>query len=85
MLKNLYFGAELDYRSPMDGHLTRCIYIREENGRAVVMFQHAERVARVDFEQLEWFKYGNDALISGLQEYCVNLIKRNERLEKAYE
>ena len=54
MIQGLYFGAILNYRSPVDGHLTRCVYVREENTRAVVVFRSAERVARVDFEQLEW-------------------------------
>lgn len=55
MLHGLYFGAPLYYRSPIDGHLTRCVYVREESDtRAVVLFMNAERVARVDSEQLEW-------------------------------
>lgn len=56
MLQGLYFGARLLYRSPIDGHKTRCVYVREDGERAVVLFRHAERVARVDREQLEWYR-----------------------------
>lgn len=54
MLQGLYFGALLNYRSPIDGYLTRCVYVRGENNRAVVIFDNAEKVARVDYGQLEW-------------------------------
>lgn len=56
MLQGLYFGALLLYRSPVDGHKTRCVYIRNDGERAVVLFQHAESVARVDHKQLEWYR-----------------------------
>ena len=54
MLQGLYFGAVLNYKSPIDEHLTRCIYVGQDNERAVVLFKNAERVARVDYKQLEW-------------------------------
>lgn len=54
MLQMLYFGAQLLYRSPIDGHKTKCVYVRDDGDRAVVLFQNAETVARVDHEQLEW-------------------------------
>ena len=62
MLHGLYLGAVLNYRSPIDGHLTRCVYIREENEKAVVIFMNAEHVERVDFEQLQWRREPDDTL-----------------------
>lgn len=56
MLQGLYFGALLFYRSPVDEHKTRCVYVRDDNGRAVVVFRNAEYVARVDYKQLEWYR-----------------------------
>lgn len=56
MLQGLYFGARLLYRSPIDGHKTPCVYIREDGDRAVVIFRIAEKVARVDHECLEWYR-----------------------------
>ena len=46
------FGELLCYISPIDEHETKCVYLREENGRAVVMFENAEKVARVEFADL---------------------------------
>lgn len=54
MLHGLYFGALLYYRSPIDGHKTRCVYVGDDGERAVVLFRNAESVARVNHEQLEW-------------------------------
>lgn len=54
MLQGLYFGALLNYRSPDNGQLTRCVFIRKEDERAIVIFRNAKRVAKVSFEQLEW-------------------------------
>lgn len=52
----LRFGERLNYRSLIHPMLkTECVFIRHENGRAVIMFAHAERVARVNYEQLERF------------------------------
>lgn len=56
MLQMLYFGALLFYRSPIDGHKTRCVYVRDDGERAVVLFPYAENVARVDHRQLEWYR-----------------------------
>lgn len=56
VLQGLYFGALLLYRSPIDGHKTRCVYVRDDGKRAVVLFRHAESVARVDHRQLEWYR-----------------------------
>lgn len=55
MLQGLYFGALLLYRSPIDGHKTRCVYVRDDGENAIVLFRHAENVARVDHKQLEWY------------------------------
>lgn len=55
MLRGLYFGAPLYYRSPkVSGLKTPCIYIRNDENRAIVIFRNAEKVARVNYEQLEW-------------------------------
>ena len=56
ILKGLYFGAVLNYVSTLDGHRTRCVYVRENDGRPVVLFLNADRVARVDYECLEWHR-----------------------------
>lgn len=56
MLQGLYFGAHLLYRSSIDGHKTRCVYVRDDGEWAVVLFCHAESVARVDHMQLEWYR-----------------------------
>ena len=72
MIQGLYFGALINYRSPIDEHLTRCVYVRKENEeRAIVLFAHADRVAKVDFEQLEWPKEPEDT-IRGMKEYLDN-------------
>ncbi|MCM1223879.1 MAG: hypothetical protein NC548_56445 [Lachnospiraceae bacterium] len=55
MIHGLYFGARIIYISPMDGHKTPCVYIRDDGNRAVVIFRHAENVARVDLKQLAWW------------------------------
>lgn len=57
MLQGLYFGAPLYYYSPIDEHLISCVYIRDENNKAVVISKNAETVVRVDHEQLKWRKY----------------------------
>ena len=55
MLQGLYFGAPLYYNSPKVPDLkTPCVYIRKDKDRAVVIFNNAEKVARVDYNQLEW-------------------------------
>lgn len=56
MLQMLYFGALLLYRSPIDGHKTKCVYVRDDGERAVVLFPNAENVARVARDQLEWYR-----------------------------
>lgn len=56
MLRMLYFGALLLCRSPIDGHKTRCVYVRDEGERAVVLLPHAENVVRADRERLEWYR-----------------------------
>lgn len=56
MLQMLYFGAHLLYRSPIDGHETICVYVRDDGERAVVLFPHAENMAKVNYAQLEWYR-----------------------------
>lgn len=41
------------YVSPVNGAKTRCLYIRDDHGKAVVFFEHAEWAARVGYDQLE--------------------------------
>lgn len=44
----------LNYKSPIKkGLKTKCVFIRKEGHKAVVMFAHAEFAARVGFCQLE--------------------------------
>lgn len=54
--KSLKFGERINYRSPIHPMLkTECVFVRHEGDRAVVLFAHAEKVARVDYEQIELF------------------------------
>ena len=41
------------YVSPVNGAKTLCLYIRDDHGKAVVFFEHAEWAARVGYDQLE--------------------------------
>lgn len=44
------FGDRLIYTSPQNPELkTRCAFIRDDNGKAVVMFINAEWAARVNY------------------------------------
>jgi len=44
------FGDVLVYTSPQDSaRKTLCVFIRNDAGRAVVFFQHAEWAARVSY------------------------------------
>lgn len=46
----LKFGDKLKYASPfVHGLETPCIYLRDDNGKAVVIFKDAEWVARVNY------------------------------------
>lgn len=48
-----YFGQRLIYESPKaDVGDTPCVFIRDDNGKAVIMFEHAEWVARVNYRFL---------------------------------
>ena len=49
----LPFGSLMYYVSPVNGAKTRCLYIRDDHGKAVVFFEHAEWAARVGYDQLE--------------------------------
>lgn len=47
------FGDVLMYTSPQDSaRETPCVFIRDDAGRAVVFFQHAEWAARVNYKFL---------------------------------
>lgn len=44
------FGDKLIYTSPQKSDLkTPCVFLRDDNGKAVVMFSHAEWAARVNY------------------------------------
>lgn len=47
------FGSLMYYVSPVNGEKTLCLYIRDDHGKAVVFFEHAEWAARVGYDQLE--------------------------------
>lgn len=47
------FGSLMYYVSPVNGEKTLCLYIRDDHGKAVVFFEHAEWAARVGYNQLE--------------------------------
>ena len=49
------FGKKLVYESPLDNHWTKCIYVRhdKEQNQAVVIFENAEQVARVNYNFLK--------------------------------
>lgn len=51
---NVYrFGDLLYYTSPMKPQLrTRCVFVRNDDGKAVILFEHAEFVARVNYKYL---------------------------------
>lgn len=53
MKKDYQFGDILTYISPLcPKHLSRCVFIRDDSGLAVVMFKHAEWAARVNYAHL---------------------------------
>ena len=56
---NYKFGDILIYHSPYTNQEDICVYIREENRKAVVMFPEAEWAARVYPKTLR-LKGGND-------------------------
>ena len=52
-----YFGQRLNYKSQrLEGLTTPCIFIRDDNGKAVIMFKHAEFVARANYHLLSPYK-----------------------------
>ena len=51
-MKPYKFGDLLYYTSPQKPRRTRCVYVREDAGKAVVLFKHAEFVARVNYVYL---------------------------------
>ena len=51
------FGDLLYYTSPLNLHKTRCVYVRDDAGKAVVLFMHAEFVARVNYAYLKRLTY----------------------------
>lgn len=47
------FGDKIYYNSPVkQGLSTECVFIREDNGKAIIMFPHAERTAIVCYENI---------------------------------
>ena len=55
-MKPYKFGDLLYYTSPQKPRRTRCVYVREDAGKAVVLFKHAEFVARVNYSYLSTSK-----------------------------
>ena len=54
MMPNYKFGDKIIYVSPQDSELgTPCIFIRDDNGKAVVLFENAEWVARVNYRNIK--------------------------------
>lgn len=49
------FGKVLIYESPLNGHWTKCVYVRhdKEQKQAIVIFENAEQVARVNYNFLK--------------------------------
>lgn len=47
------FGDLMCYTSPETGTKTKCVFIRGTDDSAFVMFKIANRVARVDYENIE--------------------------------
>lgn len=48
-----FYGDKMKYISPYaQGLETPCIFIRDDDGKAVVIFQNAEWVARVNYNLL---------------------------------
>ncbi len=52
MLQGLYFGALLIYK-PLD---ERCVYLNDDNGKAVIILYNSEQPVRVDYEHLGWYR-----------------------------
>lgn len=50
------FGDILNYISHQNNSKTKCMFIRKEGSKAVVMFENAEFAARVRFDSLEMAK-----------------------------
>lgn len=49
-MEKYMFGDVVIYTSPKDPNTKKpCVFIRDDSGWAVVMFQHAEWVARVNY------------------------------------
>lgn len=46
------FGDLLYYTSPQKPLRTRCVFVRDDDGKAVILFEHAEFVARVNYVYL---------------------------------
>lgn len=60
---NYKFGDKLKYISPMiDNFKTPCVYLRDDNGKAVIMFRNAEWCARVNYRHLEEFEIAKERL-----------------------
>lgn len=60
-MKNFKFGDKLYYTSPQNSNLrTLCVFIRDDKGKAVVFFAHAEWAARVGYLYLDYAKEGTE-------------------------
>ena len=59
-MQDYQFGDKLRYISPfVQGLESPCIFVRDDQGKAVVIFRHAEWVAHVNYHLL--FREGEHA------------------------
>ena len=67
---SIKFGDTLLYTSLRTQRTTPCIYVRQQNKTtAVVLFKHAQKVAKVSYERLKYPVIQNDELDGFFNEY----------------
>lgn len=81
------FGDKLFYSSPLRKDLrTECIFIRDDNGKAVIMFGNAEWVARANYNLLTPISTDERSLSKvNVVSFSSRAVKTNYVLEKAAE
>ena len=81
------FGDKLFYNSPVrKGLRTECIFIRDDNGRAVIMFSNAEWAARANYNLLTPISADKCSLNKvNVVSFSSRAAKTNYVLEKAAE
>ena len=53
MLQGLFFGAML-YYTTSNKRKIRCVYLRDDNNKAVIICKFSDQVIKVNYEDLEW-------------------------------